>query len=460
MDNESADNERNIWHKEVLPPSGPRHVFGIVYSPDGDELASACADGNVRILNADTGKVVLTLPGGSKGVLGVAYRPDRAELASAGGDGKIRIWNVDSGKKIRTLKCNSDGVLAVAYRPDGAELASAGTDGKIRIWNAGSDKPIRILLGHPDVVLGVAYRPDGTELASAGADGRIQIWNAESAKPICTLPRHPEEVWGVAYRPDRVELASAGADGAVRTWNADTGTNPKRRNGIGRLLKDVWPTIVLIVGAGVLFVVLVCLGDGAVWTWSLHAHSDASPLNEMSEWLLTFDCLLVLLYVCAAFSWLSDLRKRAADVKRNDPHRFGPASRRIHQWAGFGTVLVAAAGLADLVENGLMFANLNCSSNFLCVDAMRALAWLKMINLGVGLSLFAVASISALWRLRVEHVDRTMPPNVVAMREGHRWTSGRNQSPSEFAPASACLGVESDRRRSRLGLCRRSRTPT
>ena len=34
---------------------------------------------------------------------------------------------------------------------------------------------------------------------------------------------------------------------------------------------------------------------------------------------------------------------------------------------GFGTVLVAAAGLADLVENGLMFANLNRSPNYVFV---------------------------------------------------------------------------------------------
>ena len=90
------------------------------------------------------------------------------------------------------------------------------------------------------------------------------------------------------------------------------------------------------------------------------------------------------------------IQLRAAQISGSDPNRFGPASRRIHQWAGFGAVLVAAAGLADVIENALMFFSLNHSIPDAAVDGMRALAWLKWINLTLGVCFFVAASISAL----------------------------------------------------------------
>ena len=127
-------------------------------------------------------------------------------------------------------------------------------------------------------------------------------------------------------------------------------------------------------------------------------------LPNDDRWLLTLDCLFSLVYVIAGFAWLGFLRDRAAQISGSDPNRFGPASRRIHQWAGFGAVLVAAAGLADVIENALMFFSLNHSIPDAAVDGMRALAWLKWINLTLGVCFFVAASISALWRLRVERV--------------------------------------------------------
>ena len=74
--------------------------------------------------------------GGSIG--GVAFRPDGARLATANADGTIRIFDPNSGQELKMLTGHNASahprVWAVAYNNDGALLASAGADSTVRLW--------------------------------------------------------------------------------------------------------------------------------------------------------------------------------------------------------------------------------------------------------------------------------------------------------------------------------------
>jgi WD40 repeat protein len=88
-------------------------VHGVAFSPSGGLLATADADGTVRLWNPLSGQPVgVPIPadtGHRGGVLGVAFSPSGGLLASADGDGTVQLWHVSLFAHPYTTLCAADG---------------------------------------------------------------------------------------------------------------------------------------------------------------------------------------------------------------------------------------------------------------------------------------------------------------------------------------------------------------
>ena len=108
------------------------------FSPDGTRLASASANGIVKLWDVATGQELLTLKGHTSYVNSVVFSPDGTRLASAGDadppqgrrrqalGSSVKVWDVVTGQETLTFKAHAGRIRSICFSPDGTRLASAG----------------------------------------------------------------------------------------------------------------------------------------------------------------------------------------------------------------------------------------------------------------------------------------------------------------------------------------------
>lgn len=194
----------------------------VVWSPDSKRIAAASGDGTVQVWDITDGGH-LTYRGHTGGVWAVAWSPDGTRIASAGHDGTVQVWDATTGRLIYTYHGHTMGVWAVAWSPNGNQIASGGVDRSVQVWDVNDGKLIYSYHGHLDTVFSVAWSPDGTRIASASGDATVQVWDATSGSNILTYRGHSSSVQAVAWSPDGKRIVSASNDATVQIWDATSG---------------------------------------------------------------------------------------------------------------------------------------------------------------------------------------------------------------------------------------------
>jgi WD40 repeat protein len=249
-------------------------VSGIAFSPDGQQIASAGADGAVKVWDVQTRQVIQKLSAAHKPfAFSVAFRPpDGRYLASAGNDGFVRlsewktgqqvfhrggrrespfvgmahsvafspdgrhliagsdeavgaiVWDADDGREVRRLPKHEKAAQSVAFSPDGGLMASGSSGGGVRIWDARTGQLRHELRGHEGRrVTAVVFHPDGRWLATAGWDRTVKLWDTTTGELLHTLRGHHGLVSGLAFSPDGRRLASSGIhEKTVKIWDPVT----------------------------------------------------------------------------------------------------------------------------------------------------------------------------------------------------------------------------------------------
>ena len=88
------------------------------------------------------------LTGHSHYVWSVVFSADGEYLASGSYDKTIGVWRVSSGERIKTLTGHSSFVRSVVFSADGEYLASGSDDKTIGVWRVSSGERIKTLIGH------------------------------------------------------------------------------------------------------------------------------------------------------------------------------------------------------------------------------------------------------------------------------------------------------------------------
>jgi predicted NACHT family NTPase len=198
-------------------------VRSVIFSPDGQLLATGDSDGIIGFWEASGGREILTCKGHINVVESVAFSPDGKILASGSYDKTIKLWNVKTGECLKVLYGHTESVMSVTFHPDGNILASGSFDSTVRLWDIRTGKCCKILQEDTNVVFSVAFHPAGEMLATGSGDKTVRLWNLGTGECFKIWHGHTKNVSSVAFNSVGAILATGSGDKTVRLWNIDTG---------------------------------------------------------------------------------------------------------------------------------------------------------------------------------------------------------------------------------------------
>ncbi len=230
---------------------GPHtHTFrGMKFSQDGQKFVTSSDDYQIRIydlpqLLADTATLTVDshcdqlLAGHTNWVFSITYSPDQRRLASASADGTVRIWDLLTGTCLHILP-HEHWAIRTLFSPDGQQLVVSGLSSNIYVWDLISGKLSQTLTGHLDWVWSIEISADGKTLFSTGEDRTIRTWDLHAGICQTIFRAHQQRIWTISLTPDGQHLISGSEDRSIKIWDLQRGKCVKTINGYGNWIKSI-----------------------------------------------------------------------------------------------------------------------------------------------------------------------------------------------------------------------------
>jgi WD40 repeat protein len=184
---------------------------GMAFSPDGKRLATIVMlsendkqSAGVRVWDAMTGKVLLTIPGGPYTFRSPVFSPDGKHLAVAAstgsilgsGDtvfassGEVKVYDSVTGRQHLALKGHHSGsVHCVTFNPKGTRIATTGgyvfgtgqVQDEVKLWDAVTGQQLMTSKEVAPQVTSMAFSADGNRLVLVGSiplgPPIVQVWD-------------------------------------------------------------------------------------------------------------------------------------------------------------------------------------------------------------------------------------------------------------------------------------------
>jgi WD40 repeat protein len=257
-----AENKLRHWllvdgKLPALPPSWgdfTSAVTALAVAPDGRRLATAEADGTVKLWDVGRG-TAQALPVHERFIQArrqLAFSADGKALLGTGDDGVVCVWDVNARELSRWFRSDFGRVLwwfDAAWLPDSRTIAATRVDGTFRLWDTAAGR-LETPPGQTSRwIQSLAITPDGQTLITGSREpafevrtyllgyetdwslqlntaDRVRLWDIRTGVELPPLAGEATTVGFpiVALAPDGRLLAAGGLDGSVRLWDLPTRT--------------------------------------------------------------------------------------------------------------------------------------------------------------------------------------------------------------------------------------------
>jgi WD40 repeat protein len=266
--------------KKLTLDRGLYEVYAVAFSPDGSAIASASADGVIRVWDTATGSLFRETRDIGGKPLSLAYSPagstlavgmmrDSLEASKSGqgvrtcwgailldtmsalprgefwgenyegkqitffSDGNTLVtsrlrglscWELTTGRRTDIVRRGVSQVDRIATTAAGDQLALADNYRNIYIYKINNKEFVDIRNAHRRKLTGLAFSPDGSSLASGSLDHEVKVWQTATGKESWMFHKKSDlgcvdQVLDVRFSSDGKEVVSAHSDNTVKAWD-------------------------------------------------------------------------------------------------------------------------------------------------------------------------------------------------------------------------------------------------
>jgi WD40 repeat protein len=192
----------HLWDPFTSQPAAPplAHdgtVHAAMFSPGRLKVITGSADGNLRLWDASTGKLLHQLPQDSA-VVAVACDPLGQTVAAASKTGVVQFWSLETGEAVGKSLLLPAPAYHVAFSSDGTKLLTADVKDLARVWSVATGEAVGRPLPHSDhrhhsehaieIRCWPVFSPDGATVATVtnrkGTSAtQVTLWDLEKGVP-------------------------------------------------------------------------------------------------------------------------------------------------------------------------------------------------------------------------------------------------------------------------------------
>ncbi|EOC1343876.1 WD40 repeat domain-containing protein [Cronobacter dublinensis] len=186
----------------------------LTWSPSGQLLACASADGGVAVYAGNDGRLLWRYCAHGLGTTALAWSPDGQRLASGGQDDNIVVWEPVTGEQFGCWKAGRGWVEKLAWSPNGLLASIAGKE--LKLWDAMGS--LQQTFEPADSTLtGLEWMPDGSLLTSCY--GQVSRWRPGKMEPVRNY-LWKGSLLSLSVSPDGKWITAGSQEGIVLVWRA------------------------------------------------------------------------------------------------------------------------------------------------------------------------------------------------------------------------------------------------
>ena len=258
-----------LWNKNAPEPiieiNQGQAVESALFSPDGQTLVGGNRAGDIKTWTLG-GNPKKELKGHIGTVWAMTFIPQNGTLASAGADGTIRLWDIEKGQMTaqlgapqkpiefvgfaqdrilnwsenqpltswqkdkvfsKTLRLPNERQRFITFSPDGKKALTHNERLFVHLWDTETGKKLKTLSGFPYPVQQAIFSPDGNQIAVGISDGRVQLFDG-NGNPGLTLTGQEKSAESLSFSADGSLIFSGDLDGFISSWTVSSGNLQNR----------------------------------------------------------------------------------------------------------------------------------------------------------------------------------------------------------------------------------------